>query len=328
MATIYARGKCWYINWSEGGVQRRESLGEISKHEADTIRRAKELELRTGKRIFVASRIFDEHLDEYLTWHRSEFPDSHYRVEQICRQHLTAFNGKPLAMIANTDIELWKAQRIQVVSRESVAKEFRTLKAVLEKAVEWGRGIEKNPCQYVEEPKSLDSEPIHWYTKPQLAKLYRCHHGLTWKFLANTGLRRGEAKQLRVDRVDLARKVIQVVSSSGARTKSGKWREVPLSDNAIEAVTALIEQHGHTGFVTPRITNESLSRAFLKDVGRLGLGGSLHSLRHTYGAHMVMAGVPLRTLQILMGHANIKTTERYAHVGKDHLRDKARRVNL
>jgi len=327
VATIYPRGTCWYLNWSENGNQRRKSLGEISEHEADTQRRAKELELRTGKRIFIASRVFDEHRKTYLAWHRSEFPDSHYRVEQIASQHFGAFEGKPLSQIQNTDIELWKAARVQVVSRESVGKEFRTLKALLQKAVEWGE-IEKNPAEYVEEPRSLESAPIHWYTKPQLAKLYERHHGQTWKFLANTGLRRTEAKQLRVDRVDFKRKVVTIVSTAGARTKSGKWREIPLSDNAIAAAQALIAEHGKTGFVLPRIASESLSRAFLKDVARLGLGGSLHSLRHSYGAHLVMAGVPLRSLQVLMGHASFRTTERYAHVGKDHLRAKARRINL
>jgi site-specific recombinase XerD len=41
-----------------------------------------------------------------------------------------------------------------------------------------------------------------------------------------------------------------------------------------------------------------------------------------------MAGVPLRTLQVLMGHAIVKTTERYAHIGEDHLRAQAKLVSL
>ena len=41
-----------------------------------------------------------------------------------------------------------------------------------------------------------------------------------------------------------------------------------------------------------------------------------------------MAGVPLRTVQVLMGHASFKTTERYAHLGEDHLRNQALKVSL
>jgi integrase len=202
---------------------------------------------------------------------------------------------------------------------------LRTLKAVLRKAMQWGE-IDKNPAQYVEAPKSLESEPIVWYTKAELQRLYKMHHGLTWRLMANTGLRRTEAQQLRWAQVDMRRKQLDVISSAEARTKSGRWRQVPLSAGAFEALKGL-KREGQE-YVLPQITAESLSRAFLQDVERCGLRGSLHSLRHTYAAHLVMAGVPLRTVQVLMGHASFRTTERYAHIGKDHLRAKARLVSL
>jgi integrase len=324
MATIYPRGKRWYLNWSQNGRQCRKSLGRITEHEADLRRKAKEIELSTGQRIFIAAPLFEQHLERYLVWHRSQFPDSHFRVVQIAEQHFGAFRGYALSQIDSTMIERWKAARMEAVSRESVAKELRTLKAIFRKAVQWDQGIDRNPAKDVEAPKNLESEPIVWYTKPQLARLYKMHHGMTWRLLANTGLRRTEARQLRWSHVDLKRRILNVHSTAEARTKSGRWRQIPLSKGAIEALKKL--KGGE--FVLPRITAESLSRAFLQDVARLGLRGSLHSLRHTYGAHLVMAGVPLRTVQVLMGHQNFKTTERYAHIGKDHLRDKARLVSL
>lgn len=327
MATIYSRGECWYLNWSEGGRQRRKSLGAITEHEADLRRKAKEIELSTGKRIFYASALFDDHLERYLTWHRAQFPDSHFRVSQISEQHFGDFRGFALSQIDSHMIERWKAHRMTVVSRESVAKELRTLKALFQKAVEWGE-IDKNPAQYVEAPKSLQSEPIVWYSKAELRLLYKKFHGLTWRLLANTGLRRTEAQQLRWVQVDFKRESLDVVSTFEERTKSGRWRQIPLSKGALIALRTLYKKTGKTPHVLPRITAESLSRAFLQDVARCGLRGSLHSLRHTYAAHLVMAGVPLRTVQVLMGHASFRTTERYAHIGKDHLRDQARLVSL
>jgi integrase len=327
MATIYPRGGRWYLNWSENGQQQRKSLGRITEHEAEIRRKAKEVELSTGKRIFFASAVFDDHLERYLTWHRTQFPDSHFRVRQIAEQHFGDFRGFGLSQIPSSLIERWKSSRLTMVSRESVAKELRTLKAIFRKAVEWGE-IEKNPTQYVEAPKNLTSEPIVWYSRPQLMALYKRHHGLTWRLLANTGLRRTEAQQLRWVQVDFKRESLDVISTFEERTKSGRWRQVPLSKGAVIALKALHKKTGTTPYVLPRITAESLSRAFLQDVARCGLSGSLHSLRHTYAAHLVMAGVPLRTVQVLMGHASFKTTERYAHIGKDHLRDQARLVSL
>jgi site-specific recombinase XerD len=54
-----------------------------------------------------------------------------------------------------------------------------------------------------------------------------------------------------------------------------------------------------------------LRKAGLKDV-------TLHTLRHTFASQLVMAGVPLRDVQELMGHQSFETTLRYAHLSEDH----------
>jgi site-specific recombinase XerD len=47
---------------------------------------------------------------------------------------------------------------------------------------------------------------------------------------------------------------------------------------------------------------------------------SIHTLRHTFASHLVMSGVDLTTVQKLLGHASIETTQIYAHLAPDHLR--------
>jgi site-specific recombinase XerD len=59
---------------------------------------------------------------------------------------------------------------------------------------------------------------------------------------------------------------------------------------------------------------DTLGDWFTEDARSIGLGGTLHRLRHTFCAHLVMAGVPLRRVQLLAGHADYKTTEQYAHL--------------
>lgn len=339
MATIYPRGKRWYLNWFEGGHQQRKSLGRITAEEADKFRIAKEFELATGQRIRLPSPLFEDHLKRYLTWHASQYPHSHFRVKQIAEQCFSDFAGRALSQITQADVERWKSARMSrigwnrrqeeaTVSSETAAKELRTLKAVLNKAVEWGE-LERSPAVAVKAPKNLRSEPIHWYTKGELSKLYRkSRHAAIWKLMANTGLRRAEAQHLRWADVNLRDGYLNVVSTDTERTKSGRWRQVPLSNAARTALARLRRTTGKSDHVLPRMTGPSLSRAFLTDAQARGLAGSLHSLRHSYGAHLVMAAVPLRTVQILMGHASFATTERYAQVGKDYLREQAKLVNL
>lgn len=341
MATLYLRGQRWYLNWSEGGKQRRKSLGRIAAVDAEIHRKAKELELATGKRIFIASALFEDHLERYLSWHRSAYPDSHFRVEQIAAQHFGVFRGKALRQITSKDVDDWKTVRLATVTRRregkriverpiarsTIAKEQRTLHAIFEKALEW-KEMEENPAEYTEAPQSLTDAPPHYYRRSELAQFYKRPHGQAYRLIANAGLRRTEARQLTWARVDFRARHIDIVSSPAARTKSGKWRRIPMSAGAYTALRALKRLTGSLPYVLPRIAGPSLSRAFLKDAKRLGLGGSLHSLRHSYGAHMVMAGVPIRTLQVLMGHASVTTTMRYAQLSADHLREQARKVSL
>jgi integrase len=340
MATIRWRGKSEdyaQLCWSENGAERRESLGRISQSEAETRRKAKEVELDTGEPIFVASVRFIDHRDEYLRWHALEFPDSHFRVEQILMQCCAEFEPKALSQIKRRDVEQWKAERmnrigmnrkkeVAKVSRGTAAKEFSTVRALFTKAVEWER-LKKSPFDGVPEPKELNSAPPHWYRKHELARLYACQpYGDTWKLMANAGLRREEALQLRPAQVDIDGRMLRVLSTEAARTKSGRWRQVPISDAAADALSRLLATNSVR--VIPHVTGPSLSRAFLRDAQALSLGGSLHSLRHSYGAHMVMAGVALRTLKDLMGHARIETTMIYAHIAEDVAHVQARAVNL
>lgn len=315
MATIYWRGKRAYLNWSDASGQHRKSLGPVSPHVAENKRLAKELELRTGVQLFKPSELFGVTAVRYLDWHRFQYPDSHARVRFIIEHRLIQFHDRPLASLEQGEIEKWVVARASEVKAQTVEKELRTLKALLNKAVEWKKetGLDSNPAENVQPPQNVESEPIHWYTAAELKRLYKKDrlHAPVWQFLANTGLRRREAMHLRWE--DIRDGSVWVSSRPGARTKSAKWRQVPLSPGAATAL-AKLRRGNKSIYVLPRMAKESWSRAFAKVTGRAKLGGSLHSLRHTFAANLVVQGVNLRVVQKLMGHATIKTTEQYAHV--------------
>ena len=262
--------------------------------------------------------------EDYLAWHEREFPDSHFRVRQIVEQHLVPyFEFDPIGTLERVAAERYKHER--TAKPATIAKELRTLQAIINKAVEWEK-IPRNPLKGVKPPKNTESRPPPFYTESQLSDLWSCStvpH--KWKFLANTGLRRAEA--MNIQRSHCGPESIVVVSETGSRTKSGKWRQVPLNNSARLALQRLFEE-SKTDFVFPRVNPRSLSRAFDNDLRRSKLPGSIHWLRHTYVSHLVMNGVPLRTVQILAGHANITTTERYAHLAPDFVTQQAMRMEL
>ena len=78
----------------------------------------------------------------------------------------------------------------------------------------------------------------------------------------------------------------------------------------------------------PIVSANSMSLRFLDDARRASVGGSLHSLRHSFATHQAIKGTPVRTLQQLMGHASIVTTMGYMHVAETHLKQAISGFNL
>jgi len=330
MASVRKRGATWVLDWRENGKQFRKSLGKISKQQADRALKVKEYELVTGKSAYNV-HTFLSFASDYTDWHRVEFPDSHSRIEKIISMHLIPeFGGDQIAKIDPMKVELWKQKRRNAIDFkgkhpkiETINKELTTLKAVVNKAVEWDI-IGKNPLHSVKPIKGSDSKPHNYYTVDQLNLIYEHdpRNAPIWRLLANTGMRRKEAMNLKWDCV--LGKHIRIISVEGARTKSQGWRDVPISPGCRKALSEL--EGGE--FVLPRKHKYSWSRAFKKNTTDLGLSGSLHDLRHTFISHLVMQGVSLRTVQVLAGHSKMTVTEGYAHLSPDHMVDAVSELKL
>ena len=138
-------------------------------------------------------------------------------------------------------------------------------------------------------------------------------HGL----LGETGLRKSEGLKLKWDYVDVDRRTLTVEAS-----KNGKTRHVPLSDFALELLNKLprVERCPFV-FVWPDTKHpvrdprhslfEGRAKAGLQWVG-------FHDLRHFRATQWIMRGVDIRSVQGLLGHQNIKTTERYVKFVPSH----------
>jgi integrase len=313
----------WEIDLGRTATGRRErhSLpAHLSEREARAIaRRLKQerLSVRLGLSA-PASPTLAVYAADYCAWHALEHPASTYRVQQILEQHIVPrFGHVQLAAIERKDVEAWKHERRSAGAKaHTVAKELRTLKAVLNRAVT-EELIARSPINHVSGPRILDAKPHTWFAAAQLQAIYDAcverWHASAWRLLSNTGMRRGEAMHARRDWV--RPDALQILSTEDERTKSGKWREVPLSAGARLALEELERATRERTYLLPRVRLPSLSRAAIGCIRRAGLSaGSIHTFRHTYISHLVMAGVPLRTVQIYAGHAHYATTEQYAYL--------------
>ena len=173
------------LSWCQHGKQFRKSLGQVSQQDAKLAQHAKEVELITGQTFLSSDLIFTQFANEYLDWYSSEFPSSYYRTEQIIRQHLMpAFEFYPLDRIRVREADRYKSTRLKDGPKIStVNKELRTLKAMLNKSVQW-EYIKSNPLANLKYAKELDSKPERFYSKEELEIIYQYapYNWHWWKF--------------------------------------------------------------------------------------------------------------------------------------------------
>ena len=319
MATLYQRGTVYYLNWRENGKQWRRSLGAIEAREAEKIRREKEAQLTLGIQPVGYSPTLADWIDEYCEWQVVErgTKKRHYELKHV-RAKLGHYH---IASLPARLVEEYKIERLRIAKPETVGKEIRILKACLNRAVALGVTT-KSTIAGVKAPRGVNSKAVAYYTKAKLKKLYKADKAMApvWRFMVNTGMRRAEFAKAK--RSDVVGGTIRVESTEAGRTKSGKWREVPLNDDAKAALRSL----GRNA-LSP-CAKDTLTHRFADVARAAGVGGNLHMLRHTFCAHLVMAGVSLRAVQVLAGHSTYAITERYAHLAPSHKAEAVEKISL
>jgi site-specific recombinase XerD len=144
-------------------------------------------------------------------------------------------------------------------------------------------------------------------------------------FAVRTGMRRGEVCNVRWRDVDFEHEFVRVRSDEEFRTKSGHERVIPLATDALEMLRRLRDERDDakgfvfSGYGGKRLNGNYLSKQFrqYRELAGLDEKFSFHSLRHTFASHLVNKGTDLYVVKKLMGHSEIKMTQRYAHLKPD-----------
>lgn len=300
MATLYKRGDAYYLNWREGGVQYRRSLGPVSRKEAEAIRAEKDAE-RHG--LISPSRgvAVGDILADYLAWYRVNRPTTYGRALSALRPFLAAFGHVAHESLPPSAVEAWAGTQAATGQTE---KALKLARAAFRRAIAQRR-VQSSPMDGVSIPKPLTSRAPDYYRPEQLDMLDGTPRAALWAFMVNTGVRRGEIAKARD--ADIRDGLLYVESLPSGRTKNLRWRAIPLNDAAQAARAGLgadnlVEAHPDT-----------LSDWFAADARSVGLRGSLHWLRHTFCTALVQSGVSLHEVKRLAGHSSITVTEKYAH---------------
>jgi integrase/recombinase XerC len=223
----------------------------------------------------------------------------------------------------------------QGVGKRSQARSLSALRGLFRFACREGT-LESNPATSVRSPKQPSRLPRH--LRPgEIETLLDAARGdeplrrrdlALLELLYASGLRVGELVGLDWGDLDLDARTVRVLG------KGGKERMVPFGKPAalalrrwlavwekIRQVTSSIEEPVFLNFRGGRLSARSVRRILDRYVESAALAAGIHphTLRHTFATHLLEGGADLRTIQELLGHSSLSTTQRYTHIEIDRL---------
>ena len=264
-------------------------------------------------------------------------PQTRERYRNIVRvQVVPEWEQVRLSAISHADVVAWVAKLVSDGYAASTVRQIhRVFSLMLDLAVRDGR-LPRNPAAGVRLPRAAKGEPV-FLSHTQVEELARAcpGYGLFVRVLAYTGMRWGEATAVRVRRVDLMRRRIEVehtaVELNGEMTygtpKTHQRRSVPLPRSLVDELARHIagKRSDDLVFTTPRgdvMRNHNFrSRVFVPAAKKIGMPGlTPHDLRHTAASLAVQAGANVKAVQRMLGHASAAMTlDVYAGLFNDDL---------
>lgn len=254
----------------------------------------------------------------------------------ILRTHLVPELG-PLRLdeIGPRQVEQYKAKKLgDDYGANTINHHLRTLSRLLVIAAEW-KIIDHAPRIALLKEPPLEFDFLDLEEADRL--LEACRKGFPEHFallhtVLKTGMRTGEFLALRWPNVDLVAGRIRVcenfVWGEVLAPKNNKVRVIEIGNDAV----AVLKEHRHLRsdivFCAPdgtMQTRDDIRRPLERICDKAGLRHvTWRDLRHTFASHLVMLGAPIKTVQEMLGHADIKMTMRYAHLSPVARRDAAK----
>ncbi len=223
------------------------------------------------------------------------------------------------------------AHRTEQASARSAARSLSSLKRfyrylVREKIIEGNPCVERGmPSLPRNLPRTLsEDEVLKLIQAPDITTPIGMRDRAMIETLYSTGMRASELVGLRVNQVDL------VVGACKITGKGSKQRLVPLGEHAAEWIRAYMME-ARDQILKQRISNDLFPGNRGKAMSRQGFWQKLnkyamlsgisstvspHTLRHAFATHLLNYGADLRSVQMMLGHSNLSTTQIYTHVAQ------------
>jgi integrase len=249
---------------------------------------------------------------------------SHDIDERYLRLHLLPkFGHLHLDQLKQEDIVAWLSDRVRAGYAQATVNRWQViLSHMLRLAKRWGIPGAHNPLEGVAQ-KDPNNRVERYLSPAETARLKEAVENspnpmlkYIVALLLLTGCRKRELLDARWEEVNVDKKVWRIPTS-----KTGKPRHVPLSEDAI-AVLRAVPRFGSCPFIVPNPKTLKPFTAIYNswDSARRAAGLNIvriHDLRHSAASNLVNSGQSLYVVAKVLGHASMRSSERYAHLNAD-----------
>lgn len=316
----------WRYAFTINGVRYRKSVPE-----ARTRYEAERAEIEAKKAVFEGRygrpagkrEIADFIKEVYLPWARDN--KRSWRADECCAAVICEwFKGKTFAQVSPLLVEKFKKEMRESITIKGTVRSARSVNEFLEKlsrifnlAIR-EKETDTNPCREVKR-MPLNNRRTRYLQDEEELRLFetltgqRAHLRPLVIVAIGTGMRRGDQLNLKWERVDFQRNVINVPNS-----KEGRGYIVPMNEDVRAVMLRLRQEANGSDYV---FTNPATGAPFTELKRAFGTACRLagiknlhwHDLRHTFGTRLAEAGFSEAVIAELMGHSDPSTTRRYTH---------------
>ena len=163
-------------------------------------------------------------------------------------------------------------------------------------------------------------------------------------FALLTGCRLNEICNVQWKDINFQESILNISNKDNFKTKSGKQRKIPISDELLKLLYEMIEQKPNENVLSlynpdnyifsirygARLNIEYVSKAFKKILRRCNFPERyhFHCLRHTFITNLIKSGVNINYVKEIAGHSGIQTTMNYIHIVTNDLRDAVNKISI
>lgn len=292
------------------------------------------------------ARFSEPHVAEFLTYLRDQKNASKHTVssyerdlnefhQYVSRHHAEILKAgcfslpllSPLVLRCHLNVLFQKNEASSIARKLSCLRSF--FRYFVKKGV-----LEQNPAKIIHSPKVPKKLPRFLNVDEVNAMLaanfdikrYGKRDRALLELLYSSGLRVSELVGLDLDHVDLTEGLVHVQGKGNKQrlVPVGKPAGAALKDYLGERLALPIARDADAFFLNKngtRLTARSVQRLVSDITTGIGLNKDVtpHTLRHSFATHMLGSGADLRSIQELLGHESLSTTQRYTHVGVEEL---------